>query len=1163
MSSFLTTICKQQFTTGDRIRGEEYYVRKCVDFVEVGCKGAIAMVDGSGDEDYQVAVNLKDLEDSEIGVWCDCPRFEQGDYCKHLWATLRRLDRCYDFKSLLEVPVRACRLFAEDCRDLDCGEAMQERGPGGRSSSPANPSTTSKHHAAQEVAGTAAESSLSDRNAVERERQPWEKRLAKLLPSNRDYSATGSSKPNALKESSLAYPQESKYLFELKVVSDPAGNRFVIRIHRSVREKREPADDGGWSKPELLKFKNLFAAVTSHPEILHTLEQLEWEQNDFELNYGYRSEVFVSHRTEFGLNPNFLMESLSDMALNHQLVWNEEGDSNLEDCPALDFDPGGPWRLKIRVELSEDEENIVFNPILVREDVAGTGDSPEETRPIETILATCHSGAVVYDVNTLDVNTRGEIGIVDEDSLEWVQACSQAGTQTIPREQLGRALQAMHEMADTPEFDFAEELRIAIESPQPTPKLVLKKPERSSNKMLNAEIWVKYGNVEIEIGDPSSAIWCEETNSLLLRDFDVEEEFPEDLETLPFKQTVDYNRLEIRIHNKWLTEIVTTLNAEGWEVVAEGGIFRTASQFQVSVSSGTDWFELDAHASFDGQQVGLPALLSALRKGEKHVVLGDGTQGLLPAKWLERFKHAGEFGVVEEGALRFQSNQALLLDMLLAEQEDVQRDKYFDKWCKNLHSFTGVKPAKEPRGFRGELREYQRDGLGWFNFLQEFGFGGCLADDMGLGKTIQVLALLQARKIRKLKKGEARKPSIAIVPKSLVFNWQEEAAKFTPDLKVIDYTGTGRNNLNSQIAEVDLIITTYATFRRDISTWQDREFDYAILDEAQAIKNPTAQASKAVRLLKAAHRLAMTGTPIENHLGDLWSIFEFLNPGMLGRSKASINFRPGEGDSDRVRALGNALRPFILRRTKEQVLKELPDKTEQTLYCDMSPKQKKLYTELRDHYRENLTKQVAKAGLKQSKIHVLEALLRLRQAACDPRLLDEKSKVPGAKIELLLEQLDEVICDGHKVLVFSQFTSLLKIFSSAVEKRGWQYAYLDGSSNRRDKIVSRFQNDDDCPLFLISLKAGGHGLNLTAADYVYLLDPWWNPAIEAQAIDRAHRMGQQKPVMAYRMITRGTVEDKIIELQKNKRDLADAIISADESLIRSLSMDDLQVLLGA
>jgi SNF2 family DNA or RNA helicase len=353
--------------------------------------------------------------------------------------------------------------------------------------------------------------------------------------------------------------------------------------------------------------------------------------------------------------------------------------------------------------------------------------------------------------------------------------------------------------------------------------------------------------------------------------------------------------------------------------------------------------------------------------------------------------------------------------------------------------------------------------------------------------------------------------------------------------------------------------------RRDVLQFKDTVFDYVILDEAQAVKNASTESAKAVRLLRADHRLALSGTPVENHLGELWSLFEFLNPGILGASSAfQLNGGAMRNPSEETRRLlAHALRPFILRRTKEQVAKELPPKSEQTIYCELEPRQRTLYSELRQHYRDSLLNKINSDGIAKSKIQVLEALLRLRQAACHPGLIDPKFlKDPSAKLDVLLDQLREIRDEGHKALVFSQFTSLLAILRTRLENSGTEYEYLDGKTRDRQTHVERFQNDPECRLFLISLKAGGLGLNLTAADYVFILDPWWNPAVEAQAVDRAHRIGQAKQVFAYRLIARDTVEEKVLHLQETKRNLADAIIGAQNSLIRDLRPEDIELLLS-
>jgi SNF2 family DNA or RNA helicase len=394
-----------------------------------------------------------------------------------------------------------------------------------------------------------------------------------------------------------------------------------------------------------------------------------------------------------------------------------------------------------------------------------------------------------------------------------------------------------------------------------------------------------------------------------------------------------------------------------------------------------------------------------------------------------------------------------------------------------------------------------------------------------------------------------------------VFNWIEEARKFAPSLRVLNYTGNARIDEAGSLTDHDIVLTTYGTLRRDIINHREIEFDYVVLDEAQSIKNAASQAAKACRLLRARHRLALTGTPVENHIGELWSIFEFLNPGQLGSATRLKRFLAGGRTSSEV--VARAVRPYLLRRTKTQVLSDLPEKTEQTLFCELGEEQRKAYDELREHYRLELSGRIGRMGIGRSRIAVLEALLRLRQTACHPGLVDPaRLDEPAAKLDTLLEQLSEVIDEGHKVLVFSQFTSFLSIERRRLDDRGIVYEYLDGKTTDRQARVQRFQEDADCRLFLVSLKAGGQGLNLTAADYIYILDPWWNPAVEAQAVDRAHRIGQTRRVFAYRLIARDTVEEKIVALQDRKRELAESIVRADESMVSSLTAEDVEMLLS-
>ncbi len=681
---------------------------------------------------------------------------------------------------------------------------------------------------------------------------------------------------------------------------------------------------------------------------------------------------------------------------------------------------------------------------------------------------------------------------------------------------------------------------------------------------LAAVLRFNYGGTSVEPGG-GAGLFDATHRRLVRRDLAAEQRAMNRLRQLGFHHGWDYasSKPTLGIAVEHFPRAVRSLVAEGWRVEAEGRLFRSPRDMQMRVSSGVDWFELHARVDFgDDVSANLQDLLAALRRGDGTVLLGDGTRGLVPEEWLRRYAGVARFGQAQEDHVRFKPSQTALLDALLASQPAVAVDEAFTRARAALHSFNGVVPIDPPPTFIGTLRDYQRDALGWFGFLREFGFGGCLADDMGLGKTVMVIALLEGRRLAHAEAGR-RQPSLAVLPRSLVFNWMEEARRFAPELKVLDATGATRDL--TRVQEHDLVLATYGTLRRDIAALKDIEFDYAILDEAQAVKNPSTAASKSVRLLTGRHRLALSGTPIENHLGELWSLLEFLNPGFLGSAaafKATAIGRPQAEPQD-MAVLARAVRPFILRRTKEQVAPELPERSEQTIQCELEGPQRRLYEQLRAHYRQSLLARISRSGINRSKIQVLEALLRLRQAACHPALVDETRRDdPSAKLDVLLPRLTEVVAEGHKALVFSQFTSFLALVRARLDAEGIVYEYLDGQTRDRATPVARFQEDPACPVFLISLKAGGLGLNLTAAEYVFLLDPWWNPAVEAQAIDRAHRIGQARHVFAYRLIAKDTVEEKVAELQQSKRELADAILSADAGLIRGLRAEDVEWLLS-
>jgi superfamily II DNA or RNA helicase len=765
-------------------------------------------------------------------------------------------------------------------------------------------------------------------------------------------------------------------------------------------------------------------------------------------------------------------------------------------------------------------------------------------------------------------------------SSGWLEQFERRGPIEVAAAQVDGLIERLALLADVPRLVLPAWTGWQIESGVAQPKLVLddtpavsadaaagERRRAQPRVHLAGKVWFDYAGMLIAADDPAGGAADPARRLFVRRDRAAEREaltlLPRHGAIAARGQAVDGTAPahHVEIPRNRLDSSVSQLAASGWMVEVAGRRYRPAGSVAWNVTSGIDWFELSAAIDFGGITAELPALLEAIAKGSRSVELPDGSIGILPDSFAGQFEPMAALAHKHDGKLRYGRIQMALLDALLAGQPQSSVDEAFERLREQLASGEQPKAEPEPPGFQGTLRQYQREGLGWLVFLEKLGLGGCLADDMGLGKTIQVLALLARRQQETQAAGLPSRPSLVIVPRSLVFNWIEEARKFAPGLRVVNHTGTTRVDETGTLADWDIVITTYGTLRRDILTHRETEFDYVVLDEAQSIKNAASQAAKACRLLRARHRLALTGTPVENHIGELWSIFEFLNPGQLGSATRLRKFlADGRGSTDVV---ARAVRPYLLRRTKSQVLSDLPEKTEQTLFVELGETQRKAYDELREHFRAELAGRIGRMGIGRSRIAVLEALLRLRQTAChqglvDPTRVDESC----AKLDTLLAQLDEVLDEGHKVLVFSQFTSFLSILRRRLDDKKTVYEYLDGRTTDRQARVVRFQEDPDCKLFLVSLKAGGQGLNLTAADYIYILDPWWNPAVEAQAVDRAHRIGQTRRVFAYRLIAKDTVEEKILALQDRKRELAESIVRADESLIAGLTPEDVELLLS-
>ena len=514
------------------------------------------------------------------------------------------------------------------------------------------------------------------------------------------------------------------------------------------------------------------------------------------------------------------------------------------------------------------------------------------------------------------------------------------------------------------------------------------------------------------------------------------------------------------------------------------------------------------------------------------------------------------------GNMKLSKYHFSVIEELYLQRDEEELFFQLEEKYERLRENHSIKPIPAPAHLKEILRPYQESGFQWLNYLREVRWGGILADDMGLGKTLQALSFLH-----QLKQENGTLKAMVVCPTTLLFNWQNEITKFTPGLTFYIHHGGTRNRDSLLNDKIDVIITTYGTLRSDIRQLVEIPFDYVILDESQAIKNPSSKVTRAAGLLKATNRLCLSGTPLQNNTFDIYAQMNFLNPGMLG----SIEFFKQEfsvpidkfGEKEQKDHLRKLLYPFILRRTKEQVARDLPEKQEMVLFCEMGDEQRKIYDAYRNDYRDKILGVVEEQGIQKSQLTILQGLMKLRQICDSPAIVKEEERFPNVSVKL--EEIGREITENisnHKALIFSQFLGMLALIKEKMKELGVSYEYFDGSSSvqERERAIRRFQEDDECRVFLISLKAGGVGLNLTAADYVYIVDPWWNPAVEQQAIDRTHRIGQTKNIFAYRMICTDTVEDKILKLQERKRNLARDLITDDEGFVKSLTREDVEYL---
>lgn len=610
---------------------------------------------------------------------------------------------------------------------------------------------------------------------------------------------------------------------------------------------------------------------------------------------------------------------------------------------------------------------------------------------------------------------------------------------------------------------------------------------------------------------------------------------------------------------------------EGWvfEEKDDMSFFKlTAKPFElcadIDFAAGTtDSFEIELYGRVDKEIIPFDDVYSLILEGNKYVRIKNEGFSEVPAMDIYALmKSFNTFDVFrnEDNKYIVKTYRAGLVSEMQNLGMKLKMSRKFSKFWKQISTFSTMDNAVLPKGIKAELREYQQKGFSWLWFLYQYGLNGILADDMGLGKTLQALALIQ-----KAKEKDKQAPNLVVCPTSVVFNWDSEIQKFAPSLKCLKLSGTDRKEHFKEIEKYDVVITSYALLRRDIEKLKKHEFRYVILDESQNIKNAESITAQSVKRLNCKHKLALSGTPIENKLEELWSVFDFLMPGFLF-TQSEFNYRyvtPIVEREDKMveKRLKSQIYPFILRRMKRDVAKDLPDKVENIAYCELTPEQKDFYLEVLDSTKEELFKSIEQNGLEKSRMSIFSALLRLRQICCHPRLYDKenlKGINQSGKFEHLKEMLEEIISEGHRVLLFSQFVDMLDIVKDWLVKSGIKHEYLVGSTKNRQEVVERFNEDSSIPIFLISLKAGGTGLNLTGADYVIHYDPWWNPAVEDQATDRAYRIGQTKKVFVYRLITKGTVEEKIQKLKQRKRNLVDSVISVDRNISKTLTYADLQ-----
>lgn len=726
------------------------------------------------------------------------------------------------------------------------------------------------------------------------------------------------------------------------------------------------------------------------------------------------------------------------------------------------------------------------------------------------------------------------------------------------------------QVLDSFEFKVSDDMQRKEKSVIPKPQLYL---ERSGNK-LRLDLRFNYQGREINYFSSTKELILIEDDTVydISRDIEEEDRIAKLLTKYEIKQSKKHDEFEITTDLiDFVTYIVPQISELGVKILGEENLFN----FQVSkrkagiimeVKNEMDWFNIKGEVRFGKKSVEIEKVLEAVFQNKRFIDLSSGEKGVIPKNWINDLKAYKGFFSMNKDGVKLSKYHMPVLESLIHLSKKSTLDKKVESTLDKIDDFKKISPTPLSKNIKANLRNYQKAGYDWLNFLRDYSFNGILADDMGLGKTLQTLSLLQKIKDKKKKAS----PFLIVVPTSLIFNWKNEVKKFTPSLKAHIYYGSSREKdealFKKMLKENDIIITTYGILRNDLALFAPYEFEHLILDEAHTIKNPQSISARTVCAIKSKSKLAISGTPIQNNLMELWSIFNFLSPGYLGTYDSfKENFLipiEVEKDENVSKSLSKLINPFLLRRNKSVIAKELPKKTEVIIKSKFLEEEEKIYKTWKDHYSLEISRSIKDNGLNKTRLKILQGLTKLRQLSLHPKMIDPNYKGSSGKFDVLIMEITKILEEGHKILVFSSFVKMLDLIKDELELRGIKYSYLTGSSKNREDIVEEFQNSKTPKPFLISIKAGGVGINLTSADYVFIVDPWWNPSVEMQAMDRAHRIGQTKPVFVYKVIAEGSIEEKILELQKSKKKLVEDIITTESGISKNIDSETIKEIFG-